>query len=518
MGRAADRSLWERALRAGSHRRAGDRTVAARVAAPRRGPLVVIAIVTVLALSTICGKASALPVFPLGHAGRWITDADGRVVILHGTNMVYKLPPYYPSAAGFGAEDAAFLDAIGMNAVRVGVIWKALEPEPGLFNEAYVDHIEETVEMLGSHGIASLIDMHQDMYNEGFEGEGAPDWAVEAEGLTDPHDGFPGNYLFNPALGAAMENFWDNSPGPDGIGLQEYWAGAWRYLADHLANLASILGFELWNEPFPGRKEASLHCATIRGCPKFDALLSDDYERTAQAIREVDPVTTIYYEPNIAFDFGFPTHTMALKSGEGNTGFSFHDYCPTRQEPEGCASEERSIENAVAHVRKTREALLMTEFGATNVAGRLEHLLSLAEASMVPWLDWAFCTCGDPTGNADEGLVKDLSAPLTGENIEAGTLHALVEPYPQVVAGIPELWHFNRSTRRFTFTYDTEKARGGDFRRGAVTEIAVPREAYPSGYTANAKGATIISALGAPAVELAQTGKAEQVSVTIEPQ
>jgi endoglycosylceramidase len=61
----------------------------------------------------------------LGHAGRWITDASGRVIILHRTNMVYKLAPYYPAAAGFDADDAAFLRSIGFNAVRVGVLWQA---------------------------------------------------------------------------------------------------------------------------------------------------------------------------------------------------------------------------------------------------------------------------------------------------------------------------------------------------------------------------------------------------------
>src|SRR5205823_13991041 len=45
--------------------------------------------------------AAAQPQAPLGHAGRWITDSDGRVVILHGVNVVYKVPPYAPDAAGF---------------------------------------------------------------------------------------------------------------------------------------------------------------------------------------------------------------------------------------------------------------------------------------------------------------------------------------------------------------------------------------------------------------------------------
>ena len=64
--------------------------------------------------------ATGAPVLPLGHSGRWVTDARGRVVIVHGINMVYKLPPYSPSAAGFGDDDAAFLATIGFNAVRVG--------------------------------------------------------------------------------------------------------------------------------------------------------------------------------------------------------------------------------------------------------------------------------------------------------------------------------------------------------------------------------------------------------------
>lgn len=474
-------------------------------------------LVALLAICVTAQRASAEPLPPLGHASRWITDADGRVVIVHGTNMVYKLAPYYPSAAGFGAEDAAFLQSIGMNAVRVGVIWKALEPEPGVFDEAYVRHISETVAMLASHGILSLIDMHQDMLSEQFEGEGAPDWAVEDEGLTDPHDGFPDNYLFNPALSAAMENFWANGRGPYGIGLQEYWAGAWRHLAEHLAGEQSVLGFELWNEPFPGKREAFVACATTRGCPKFDAVLSNDYERVAQAIREIDPTTTIYYEPNIAFDFGYPTNTKALANAKENAGFAFHDYCLSEPTADGCASEERTIENAIGHVGRTHEALLMTEFGATNVVSNLEHLVSLAETSMVPWLNWAFCTCGDPTGNADEGLVKDPSAPLTAANIETGKLQALVEPYPRVIAGIPEDWHFSRSTGTFTFNYETNRADGGRFPAGAITEIAVPQDIYPSGYIVSAQGASVVSAPSAPDLELAQARAARRVSVTVEP-
>src|ERR1700761_6973331 len=59
--------------------------------------------------------SSGPAVSPLGHAGRWLTDASGRVVVLHGLNQVYKVPPYTPSADGFGDDDAAFLEANGFN-------------------------------------------------------------------------------------------------------------------------------------------------------------------------------------------------------------------------------------------------------------------------------------------------------------------------------------------------------------------------------------------------------------------
>src|SRR5262249_33970080 len=62
----------------------------------------------------------------LGHAGQWLTDSTGRVVILHGVNMVAKRPPYVPAAVGFDADDAQFLAQHGFRAVRLGVIWKAI--------------------------------------------------------------------------------------------------------------------------------------------------------------------------------------------------------------------------------------------------------------------------------------------------------------------------------------------------------------------------------------------------------
>ena len=171
----------------------------------RRRSLTALAVGCAVSVLAATGMAQAAPTPPLSHAGRWITDASGRVVVVHGINMVYKLPPYYPAKAGFGDDDAAFLARIGFNTVRVGVIWKALEPSPGHFSSAYVSQIATTVRTLARHGVLSLLDFHQDMYNERFQGEGAPDWAVQDGGLPNlPKAGFPTNYLVNPAVAARV--------------------------------------------------------------------------------------------------------------------------------------------------------------------------------------------------------------------------------------------------------------------------------------------------------------------------
>src|SRR6202000_2842262 len=89
----------------------------------------------------------------LGTSGSFLTNSDGQVVTLHGLNEVYKIAPGDPFASGLNNDDAAFLAENGFNAVRVGVIWSDLEPDPGVFNTAYLNSIEQTVQTLGNHGI-----------------------------------------------------------------------------------------------------------------------------------------------------------------------------------------------------------------------------------------------------------------------------------------------------------------------------------------------------------------------------
>jgi hypothetical protein len=78
---------------------------------PYRAASLVAAGLLIAALTTDTSSRAARPadpptptgpaVLPLGNTGNWMTDADGRVVVLRGLNQVYKVPPYEPSADGF---------------------------------------------------------------------------------------------------------------------------------------------------------------------------------------------------------------------------------------------------------------------------------------------------------------------------------------------------------------------------------------------------------------------------------
>ncbi|BBY57009.1 hypothetical protein MSAR_01450 [Mycolicibacterium sarraceniae] len=153
------------------------------------------------------------PLRPLTNTGTWLTTSDGQVVIVHGLNEVYKVAPYEPSASGFDEADAQFLQDNGFNVVRLGVIWAGVEPNSGEINTAYLDSIQQTVDMLADHGIYTIIDLHQDLYSSEFYGEGAPDWASDGGGRSNKNSGFPGNYYVN----SAMNHAWDAIRSVDGI-------------------------------------------------------------------------------------------------------------------------------------------------------------------------------------------------------------------------------------------------------------------------------------------------------------
>ena len=460
---------------------------------------------------------AGVPAQPLGHEGRWITDDHGRVVLIHAVNMVYKRAPYYPKAIGFrkGRRAVPAPPRLQRRAARRHLC-RAWSRSRGSTTTPISTTSPPTERTLDKSGVFSLLDFHQDLYNEKFQGEGWPDWAVQDDGLPNPHNGFPTNYLTNPALQHAFDHFWANDPGPGGVGLVDRYAAAWRHVASRFRSTAGVLGYDLLNEPWPGSNWQP--CINPAGCPSFDTgPLASMMRKTTDAIRKVDRRHIVWQEPNVLFNFGPQTHLPKIGS---NSGFSFHDYCLDNSAPSCPTTEGLTFDNADQEAVKTDRALMLTEFGATNQHPRIQHIVDLADQHMVSWMWWAYCGCDDPTtsGPGDvQAIVKDPRKPPKGSNVIRKKLALLERPYPQVTAGTPTSIAYDSDSGVFSFTYSTKTPDGKVLPRRSKTTVYVPRRHYPDGYDVQAKGASISSKPDSQYLVLKRRDGASKVTLTVSP-
>lgn len=199
------------------------------------------------------------PRYPL-NAGRLTPDGmrllhQGQPVQLRGINLVdkghktadgWQFIPRWPQQLWQRFAQG------GMNVVRLGVIWAAIEPVPGAYNKKYLDFIEQQLDLAAQAGIAVILDMHQDLYAQRYA-DGAPDWAVLTDTLFTPTTLWSDAYLTSQAVQQCWDAFWSDQAAPQtGIGLQQHFAATWRMLAQRFGGHPALLGYDILNEPAPG--------------------------------------------------------------------------------------------------------------------------------------------------------------------------------------------------------------------------------------------------------------------------
>lgn len=443
----------------------------------------------------------ALPVAPVGHEGRWLTDALGRVLLVHGVNVVAKSAPYTPASEGFSDGDATWLADSGFRVVRVGVLATGLMPTPGVVDQGYVQQIRTTVQDLASHDIFSVIDLHQDGWGPSVGSDGFPAWMTLTLDAGTSDAGFPFYYEQSPALQQAFQSFWDDGLGPDGNGLEEDYAAMFSALASALAGEPHVLGYDLLNEPWPGK--TWMPCLDdASGCPALEASeLAPAYAKAVAAIRAAGDHHLVFGEPFVLFNFGVSTTSLPLPGGDPAAGLSFHAYPLVASQATGL------IANAVAWSESTHGALLNTEWGATTNPTTLTSESLALDSALVPWIFWSFCC----------ELVPSLTAPPGGTNLVPATAAALIQPYPLAVAGTPTSLTIEPSAQTLSFTWSTARADGGTFAPGTVTTFEAPALTYPHGYTATVTHGAVTSAPCAPLLTVTSASEASTVSVDLKP-
>lgn len=446
--------------------------------------------------------------------GRFV-DAQGRQVLLHGMSVISKSPAeHYQS--WHGPEDFAALRDWGMNCIRLGILWAGIEAEPGQYDEDYLKKVDQRIAWARENGIHVYLDMHQDLFSVLYS-DGAPAWATLSDGK--PHLSAGGvwsdAYFTSPAVQAALDNFWANTPGPGGVGIQDRFAQAWRHVAARYADEPTVIGYDLFNEPNLGSQNTHAQRLAIgklaellsaktgesvnvedlgmkwldpRGRSEIMALLRDmdiftavteapaeifrDFERNSvtplfqrasNAIREVDRRHLLFLETSMSSNMGILTAIEPVLGPDGQRDplqvYAPHAYDIVVDTPDlANASNERMAFILGRHGESAERLgmpMMLGEWGAFGGAG--PEILPSAKFIL---RQFEKLRCSDTFWLYSRGVE------------EAAYFEVLCRPIPVAVAGTLVAYRDHPDTKTFTCTWKEDPS------VTAPTRIYLPARSY----------------------------------------
>ena len=433
---------------------------------------------------------------------------DGRYSIFHGVNVVVKLSPFIPDTENFDPyfsftdDDIKILKRLGINLVRLGIIWESIEYAPGEYNSTHLEKMSTIVSKLEDQGINVIIDAHQDMFSRLFCGEGAPkfyvenmtytkdcksnfisrlfglftaclplsnnNWRYNEDGLPEIEDCVAGSFIDyhkSPELMSIYDSFFKNENG-----VLDAFVNFWKFVAKKFKGRKNVLGYDLWNEPWASNLWLDLK-SLIPGYID-NHVLSDFYAKIDEGIAEIDPDYTMLFEP-IPFPdtlplFGGQALDTFSKTPVDNTirkqMFNVHSYCCAADQ-NICKDGEPKLSDATGtcaefHDRKLKKnkkqandigiPVIVTEFGACSSSKACYYEMigfeKAADKYLTSWAYWMYKAYHDHTTTAaenEEGIFN-----------EDGTLQSLKEKalsrtYIQYYQGLPLEVFFNDETGEF---------------------------------------------------------------------
>ncbi|XP_046846995.1 endoglycoceramidase-like [Xenia sp. Carnegie-2017] len=382
-----------------------------------------------------------------------LIDTLGREVLIHGTNIVIKHFPWHPNPEGFGndifsEQDMALIKSLGLNGVRLGMMWQGLMAERGKFNETYLKIMEGFVQKAAKYGIYILLDMHQNVMSSRFCGEGFPNWAIDPDIAKnfpyplhkpyklDPSTNLPtpedcarfssSTYYLAKAVGKSFQNLYMNVDG-----LRDEWAKFWVKTAQTFKFYTNVLGYELINEPWPGDiyKNPFLLEPTVAD----KQYLSPVYDNLAKAIRTVDKDHCIFFEPVTWANFGAGfDHVPGGENYQNKSVLSYHFYVPPNFDV------DLDFMERMKDIEKLKCGGMLTEF-ATQPKGcpnLMFKIMNRADYTFQSWLGWEYYS-------------SKRSTPLSS----TARIYNTSRTYPQAVAGHVIDLSFNHQNNHFHVLY-----------------------------------------------------------------
>ncbi|WP_432720782.1 cellulase family glycosylhydrolase [Jeongeupia wiesaeckerbachi] len=411
--------------------------------------------------------------------GGYITDSQGRALILHGLNTSSYSKNRADGMPQVTATDIAAENAgLGTNAVRLLIFWGLVEPAPGVYDDAYLANVATRVNWYQAAGMHVLLDMHQDLYGPAVTMQpgsvnGAPAWATYTDGLPyTPQSNFALGYL-QPGEMRAWDNFWGTTgTHPE---LRTHYAAAWRHVAAYFAANDAIIGYDLMNEPWGG----SLQSATFE-----PTVLLATYQAVINQIRSVDADRWIFVEPS-AFPINQGLPTTLPKPSDPRVGgprivYAPHLYPPTLETYSATGSYTglnvipiNLLLTTWTTLNTTTAALwnaplAIGEFGAINYTapgntGYVDKIVGMADDIGASWFWWS----------NDHGA----TGPYQGNGVFNGLAPYLSRPYVQAVAGTPQRLDFDPASGRLLAQFANKAGVTG------TTDFFLSPTVYPNGYT-----------------------------------
>lgn len=403
-----------------------------------------------LCLVAACGDNVA----PSWHvADGFIRDPDNRAVIMRGVNLSgsQKVAPYLDDKTP--ADYLRLRADWGFNAIRFVTTWSAIEPHQGQYDDAYLAQVAERLGWARDAGLYAVLDMHEDIYGEGFGFDGAPRWTCDESNYAQfvPKDPW---FL---ASGEAVVQACTDALYTD---LEPRFVAMWQHVAEQLRD-APVLGFDVLNEPNWGSYAVAAF--------EHDRL-APMYADVVGAVRAVNPGWLAFLEPSASRNVGFASHLPAFDFD--NVVYSPHLYDANAEAGGGFDATHRDklIEVAgeyVGEAAAVNGALWIGEYGG-----------QAGTPGIVPYMDADYTAAGNAAASTmywayDKSDGYGLLDPAGNEKPDL--VGAVVRPYPTLVAGTPSSYGFANGV--FTLSYAPDPL------SPVPTEIIVPARAFPSGYT-----------------------------------
>ncbi|MFC1417506.1 cellulase family glycosylhydrolase [Streptacidiphilus cavernicola] len=419
--------------------------------------------------------AAVGPNGPTGGSGsgpwheRFITDAQGRALILYGLNTSDSAKNSADGMPWIKQSDvAAEYHALGTDFVRYLIQWSRVEPSPGVFDRHYLAEVAQRVAWYKAQGYLVLLDMHQDEYGAAVGGDGAPAWATD--GGSSPSAATKGPWTAaytQPAVVHAFDEFWGTRP--DHPEYQQQYAAAWTAVAEYFVGNDAVLGYDLMNDPWGG---------SVQG-PAFETgPLAAFYRRTIAAVRSVDANHWLFVEPAaISAGSSLPSALPRLddpRHGGARIGYAPHLY-PQPLDDGGSYTgstaflTDRFLASWTIQVERTARRMdapvLLGEWGL-DTSGDGAHLYidkvqTVLDQMMVGGAMWS----------SDPGPWS----PWTKPGVEAPIAAVIATAYPRAIAGTPVSFMYDKSTLALTVSWKDAPGVTGS------TDVYLPPGDFPNG-------------------------------------